>query len=236
MAAAWTDKLQRLWSKSPPKDLGPAPEWYQFYGRLNDDPPSPQLPLEQINFIVLDVESTGLNPQKDRLLSIGALQLVHNQINLKGALELHLDPPNAHEKTEAIAIHGLVPSTADRNYVEEEDALRQLLAFIGNSVLVGHHLGFDLAILNNALLRIGIPKLRNKVIDTFLLAQKLDKPSYHTNPQQYGLDQLARQFSIPLSDRHTALGDCYITAILLMKMLHKLKGRKGRNLRLGDLG
>ncbi|MEM7575454.1 MAG: 3'-5' exonuclease [Bacteroidota bacterium] len=235
MAAAWTDRLRQLLSGKTAKPLTPAPEWYRSYGQLNQPPPNPQLPLEQINFIVLDVESTGLKPKQDRLLSIGALRVQHNQIQLEGALELYLDPPAAREKTEAIAIHGLLPGTENRNYVEEEDALRQLLAFVGSGVLVGHHLGFDLAILNAALQRLRTPKLRNKVIDTAKLAKKLQPPGYLSHPQQFQLDQLARQYKIPLSDRHTALGDCYITAILLMKLLHQLRERKGRNLLLEDL-
>ncbi|MEM6397436.1 MAG: 3'-5' exonuclease [Bacteroidota bacterium] len=231
MNVSWPSWLQKLLNKPTPEP----PSWYQFYGDLNSTPPSAGTPIGQLKFIVLDVETTGLNTRQDRLLSIGALRIQDRKLLLENALELYLDPPEGKKKTRAIKIHGLLPGSKNRAYVEEENAVKQLLEFIGNDILVGHHLGFDIAILNAALIRLSAPRLRNKIVDTAKLAERLYPSSYPPNPSQYDLDHLCRRLNIPLSDRHTALGDCYITGVLLLKMLHGLEVRKKRQLVLGDI-
>ncbi|MEO0627510.1 MAG: 3'-5' exonuclease [Bacteroidota bacterium] len=231
MSSGVSDWLNRLLGKHGAEP----PAWYQFYGWLHQAPPGPKTPVDQLRFTILDVETTGLNTRQDRLLSIGALRIHDRKIILEDALELYLDPPEGRKKTRAITIHGLLPGSKNRSYLEEENAIRKLLDFIGNDILVGHHLGFDIAILNTSLERLDAPKLQNTIVDTAKLAERLYPNSYPPRPDQYQLDHLCRKHNIPLSDRHTALGDCFITGVLLLKLLHGLEDRKRRKLMLGDL-
>ncbi|MCB0644764.1 MAG: hypothetical protein KDC44_24130, partial [Phaeodactylibacter sp.] len=73
----------------------------------------------------------------------------------------------------------------------------------------------------------GKARLQNRLVDTRDLAIRVEhviKPDI-VKPGNYTLDSLCRRYQIPMSDRHTAAGDAYITAILLLKMLHRLKKR-----------
>ncbi|HKK78702.1 MAG TPA: hypothetical protein VJ933_03695, partial [Phaeodactylibacter sp.] len=76
-------------------------------------------------------------------------------------------------------------------------------------------------------------KLKNKGVDTAVLARRLANHPQLAKRGAFGLDQLCQDYHIPMSDRHTAAGDAYITAILLMKMLRRLEKRGVRTL--GDL-
>ena len=126
-------------------------------------------------------------------------------------------------------IHGLLKE-GHFSKVEEKEALIQFLDYIKNAVLVAHHATFDIAMINNALSRQNLPKLKNKVLDTGQLFQKieLDNSKLH-----FSLDELANRYTVPLHDRHTASGDAYITALLFLKIVTHLN--KHQNMRLKDL-
>jgi DNA polymerase-3 subunit epsilon len=88
--------------------------------------------------------------------------------------------------------------------------------------------------INRALERNGLPRLKNKVLDTSNLYKKtLLNSNVFKKKEHYSLDELAEKFDISKKDRHTALGDAYITAIAFLKIRSRLKG-KGQ-LRIKDL-
>ncbi|MBU3024478.1 3'-5' exonuclease [Zobellia galactanivorans] len=184
----------------------------------------PENDLSKIRFVVLDTETTGFDYEADRILSIGALSLQNNHINVNQSLEVYLYQHFYH--AENIQIHGILQEEP-KERITELDALIQFLDYIGNSVLVAHHAGFDRTMINKALNRHGMPDLKNKFLDTSVLYKRtlIQSPLLPVKPQ-YSLDELAEKFDISKKDRHTALGDAYITAIAFMKILQKLKTKK----------
>jgi DNA polymerase-3 subunit epsilon len=183
--------------------------------------------LKDVRFVVLDTETTGLDTETDRMLCIGALALKNKTIAIHESFEIYLKQPLYHPKS--IQIHGILKEE-HKSCVDELDALKQLLVFLKDAVIVAHHAGFDLAMINNALKRHGLPKLRNKVLDTAALYKRtLIKSPILERKEQYSLDDLADQFNISKKDRHTALGDAYITAIAFMVILGRLEQKKQLN-------
>ncbi|MBI9041664.1 PolC-type DNA polymerase III [Lutibacter sp.] len=182
--------------------------------------------IEETRFVVFDTETTGLDLANDRILSIGAIAINNNIIEVADSFEIYLkqDAFNA----ETVEIHGLLK---DGNLIKttEIEAIEQFIRFLGNSILVAHHAAFDIEMMNAALKRMKLPKLRNKTIDTGILYKKLEgKKENHFN-----LDVLCTEFNIPKHDRHTASGDAYITALLFLKIISKLK--KERTVHYSDL-
>lgn len=177
--------------------------------------------LDEIRFVVFDTETTGLDIEKDRILSIGALSLQNNTISVNQSFEVYLYQHFYHATN--IAVHGIMKEESEPKITELE-AIQLSLSFIGNSVLVAHHAGFDRAMIDQALKRHGLPKLKNKFLDTSALYKRTLIASPLLQKQgHYSLDELADKFDISTKDRHTALGDAYITGIAFMKILGKLK-------------
>ncbi|MCC4211551.1 3'-5' exonuclease [Leeuwenhoekiella parthenopeia] len=204
------------------------PAFYKEYAVLFTglEDPAP----EDARFVVFDTETTGLNKQTDRILSVGAVELRGNRINLSNSLELYVEQEVFSK--DAVAIHGILKENSKYQKISEEEAVKQFLNYIGNSVLVGHHIGFDVGIINYALKRLGAPKLKNKTIDTGVLHKRTVHLVNITNPDKvYSLDELCEELNIARTDRHKAIGDAYITALAFLKILSRLKKPK----RLKDL-
>lgn len=177
--------------------------------------------LNDIRFVVFDTETTGFDIEKDRVLSIGALSLIDDTIAVNQSFEVFLYQHFYH--AENIAVHCILEEES-KPRITELEALCLFLDFIGNSVLVAHHAGFDRIMINQALKRHGLPKLKNKFLDTSVLYKRTLIASPLLQKQElYTLDELAEKFDIPTTDRHTALGDAYITAITFLKILGILK-------------
>ena len=183
--------------------------------------------LKDIRFIVFDTETTGLNTKEDRILSIGCVGIENFKIKIADQLESYVI--QEHFNADTVKIHGLLKE-GTLSKLEEEEAIIQFLDFVKDAVLVAHHAAFDVAMINNALKRMQLPKLKNKVLDTGHLFQKT---KLDTTKEHFGLDELSKRFNIPLHDRHTASGDAYITAILFLKLLAILN--KNGDLTLKDL-
>lgn len=182
--------------------------------------------IETTRFVVFDTETTGLNIVNDRILSIGAIGINNNQIAVSDTFEYYLiqDEFNA----ETVEIHGLLKEGVF-DKTSEKEAIEKFLKYLGNSVIIAHHAAFDIEMMNAALKRLNLPKLKNKFIDTGILYKKLEgKKDNHFN-----LDVLCEEFNIPKHDRHTASGDAFITALLFLKIISKLK--KERTIHYSDL-
>jgi DNA polymerase-3 subunit epsilon len=222
--------LKKLFQKK--KEENP-PEWWEDYAALFKNKWDKTLPIERIRFVVFDTETSGLNYKKDRIIQIGAVEVVNFQIDLGNSLDLLVSQDAVGSESE-LAVHGIRQSTIASG-LSEEEALKTFFLFVGNAILVGHHVAFDIAILNQSLYNHYGLKLKNKFVDTAQLTKRLEKPvGYHIpKPGEFALDGICKRYSIPLHDRHTAAGDAFITAQLFMKVLARLK-KKG-NHRLGNI-
>lgn len=85
--------------------------------------------------------------------------------------------------------------------------------------MVGHHVSFDIEMINQALNRMNLGTLKNEYMDTDIMYQKL---KHFPQDQHTSLDELCDIYKIKKSDRHTASGDAYITALLFLKLKRKL--------------
>ena len=194
------------------------PFWHNYEKKFEEDTPTE---IDKLRFVVLDTETTGFDYKEDRILCIGALTLVGNTILVNQSLEIYLQQEKYSKET--VKIHGILKK-GTATQVTEFEALEKLLVFLGNAVLVAHHAYFDLKMINTALKRNGLPKLKNTILDTSTLYKKTLLSTHLLEKKEiYSLDELADKFDISKKDRHTALGDAYITAIAFLKILARLK-------------
>lgn len=184
--------------------------------------------VEETRFVVLDTETTGFDYDNDRILCIGALVLQDGIMSIQNSFEVY--PEQDHYDKATAQIHGILKAFVIQRPTELE-ALQHFLAFLGDSIIIAHHTIFDVTMINKALERNGLPELTNKRLDTAILYKRtLIKSHLFERKDHYTLDDLADKFDISKKDRHTALGDAYITAIAFLKIVKKLKDKKEINL------
>ncbi len=197
------------------------PDFWKTYESSFKEKPSDDLFAQR--FVVLDTETTGFDYENDRILSIGALSLQQNTIMVNTVFEVYVQQD--YYNVETAKVHCILKEGKDLRITEIE-TLHQFLAYTGSAVIVAHHAKFDITMINRALVRNGLPKLKNKVLDTSTLYKNaLIQSPLITKREQYSLDELADKFDISKKDRHTALGDAYITALVFLKVLGKLRDK-----------
>lgn len=183
-------------------------------------------PVAQVRFIVLDSETTGFSPRLDRILTIGAVAVRDGEILLDDSFDALLRVTG---DVGPVDIHGVTPEQTRRG-VEEGEALERFLDYLRDGVIVGHHIGHDVSMLDAGYERIGDVRLLNRTLDTADLALHLAQDGAfagRTLPGHVTLDSLADLFGVIPHDRHTASGDAFITALVFLRLL-KLAGRHGR--------
>lgn len=203
------------------------PDYWKTYSNYFENKNSTD--FEQIRFVIFDTETTGVQIKKDKILSIGTVAVQGNSIDIADSLEIYVQQEEFNKDT--VEIHGLLKEGSFKKLSEEETVI-QFLNFIKDDVIVAHHTAFDIGMINEALKRLGLPKLKNKSLDTGILFKKTKEHVPKDKP--YSLDELCTVFQINKHDRHTASGDAFITAIIFVKIVAQLK-RSNKNITLKDL-
>ena len=173
------------------------------------------LPVEETRFVVVDTETTGFKVYGgDEIVSIALLEL--HGLELTGREFSTLVNPGRPIPPSSTAVHGILD--ADVAHAPAiEDVLHDVTAFIGESVLVGHHVPFDIRFLNKALHRRFRCRLRNPWLDTMLMYVALSGRLGH-----YSLEDVAQYCGVDICDRHTARGDALMTAAMFKRLAFNL--------------
>jgi len=170
--------------------------------------------LAQARWVVVDVESTGLDMRRDRLISIGAVAVQGEMISFADSFDIVLKQ-DAVSPTANILVHG-IGGTAQREGAPPAEALQRFLRYLGKSRLVAYHAAFDEAMIGHAMQAYLGFKFKRHALDLAYLAPALF-PEVLPNPR--ALDDWLVRFGIRDFARHNALSDAYSTAQLLQVLL-----------------
>ncbi|MCY1418406.1 DNA polymerase III PolC-type [compost metagenome] len=167
--------------------------------------------LRSQRWVVLDLETSGLNTQRDQVLSIGAVVIEDGAIDFRQQFERTLYQRD-HKLTSSVLIHGLGPSAIAAG-CDPAEALLDLMTFIGNSPVLAFHAPFDQRMLSRALKDHLGYRLQHPFFDVAELAPLL-------NPQitlrEAGLDDWTACFGLEAIERHNASADAMVTAELAL--------------------
>lgn len=192
------------WIKNINKDY---PEFWKDYLTKFETKPN--------RFVVLSTETSGLNPNKDVILSLGAFSIIDDSIVIKDSFESVLLQTKFLQDN-GISNEFIIESKMIK--MEEPEAMEAFINFLGNAVLVGHHINFDIEMLNSALERLDCGRLKNEALDVDMMYRKLTD----INDKQFSLDDLGEIFKIPKSDRNSSSEDAYRIALLFLKLKSRL--------------
>jgi DNA polymerase-3 subunit epsilon len=194
----------------PPKPmLGPAES--QRLSNLARPAPFNDKPLRQQRWVVLDLETSGLNLNRDQVLSIGAVVIEDGAIDLSQQFEQTLLRTD-HKVSPAVLIHGLAPSAIAAGS-EPEQALLGFMEFVGDSPLLAFHAPFDQHMLSRALRESLDYRLEHPFLDVAEIAPLLCPQA---NLRKAGLDDWTRFFGLHAEQRHNASADALVTAELAL--------------------
>lgn len=175
-------------------------------------------PLELQAWAVVDVEATGLHPQKDQLLAIGAVGLEGQIIPLGQGFECTL-AANWRKPGPSVLIHGLSPSAVAEGTPPAE-ALLGFLEWLQGRPLLAFHASFDQGMLSRAIkLTLGL-QWEAPFIDLAQVAPLLC-PELATH--NHSLDDWAGQFGLQTGERHNASADALLTAELALMLFSRAR-------------
>jgi DNA polymerase-3 subunit epsilon len=170
-------------------------------------------PLSEVTFVVLDLETTGGSPNDCAITEVGAVKLRGGEC--LGRFETLVNPgvPIPPLITVLTGITEAMVLPAPRI----AEVLPPLLEFVGEAVIVGHNIRFDISFLDAALVAHHRPRLTNRVVDTLGIARRLvrdDVPNLR-------LSTLARHLRVPTEPNHRAYADAQATAEVLHALLER---------------
>jgi DNA polymerase-3 subunit epsilon len=172
--------------------------------------------LADLPALALDTETTGLDPVRDRIVSLGAVHLHGADLRRNEVLDLLINPGRKIPAA-STALHGISDQTVLEAPAYAEVA-PQIMAALAGVALIGHHTVFDLAVLRRASTAVGIDWQDPPWLDTALLYSAL-----HPEAREFDLDAVAEQVGVAIHGRHTALGDARATAEIYLKLLPDLQ-------------
>jgi DNA polymerase-3 subunit epsilon len=184
-------------------------------------PPSPRTPLEAVRWVVVDVETGGLNPRTDPLLSIGAVEILDGQINLGSGCEVRLRQETA-TSHDNILVHGLTDSQ-QLTGLPAREALFRFAEFAQVSPRVAFHAAFDRDALNTAFEKELSWQPTCKWFDAAVIAPLLF-PQHAAKCRH--LDDWLETLHIANFSRHSAVADAAATAQLWLILLDAARHQK----------
>ena len=192
------------WIKNINKDY---PEFWKLY--------LSKFEFKSNRYVILSTETTGLNPKKDVILSFGAIGIVNDIIRIGDNFEVViLQYKYLHDN--GMSNEFLIESRLSK--LAEPQAIQALVDYIGNAVLVGHHIHFDIEMINDVLEKMECGKLKNEALDVEIMHQKL----LDITNKSFSLEDLVKHYKIPESERNSASDDAYSIALLFVKLKSKL--------------
>lgn len=172
-------------------------------------------------YICFDCETTGLNPKKDDIISIGAVLIKDNTIVASKKFNKFVKPKTKLQ-AEAIQVHHI--RECDLEDAEEiDDVIEEFLDFIGNRKLVGYYLEFDIAMINKYLKpKLGI-KLPNKNHEVSAIYYDWKMEIIPQGNIDLRFDTIMNDLQIPTFGKHDALNDALMTAMIFLKLKNQAK-------------
>ena len=167
--------------------------------------------------VVYDCETTGLNPKKDEIISIGAVKIKGNKILTNEAMHIFVKQKKqiSHE---SIAIHQIRHCDL-KDAVEIEEAIEKFLYYIGNRKLVGYYLEFDVAMVNKytkPMFGITLPNEQEEISAIYYDKKIATIPQGNIDLR---FDMILKDLSLPTLQMHDALNDAVMTAMMYLKLM-----------------
>lgn len=175
--------------------------------------PAP-MTYEDREFVIFDVETTGLSSVYDTIIEIGAVKMKNCEVLERFDKFINPHHPLSEQTINLTSITDEMVSAAD----DEDVVIKQFQDFYGDRPLCGHNVQFDVGFVNAALRRAGLSEITQPVVDTLEVSRLL-----HPEQNRHTLDSLAKKYNVSLEHHHRANQDAEATGYLMYKLLDAFK-------------
>jgi DNA polymerase III subunit epsilon len=176
---------------------------------------APDLSMLPSQFVIYDLETTGLNCESHEIIEIGAIKATRDS-NMHATFQT-LVMPIGRISAKTTEITGLDRSKLKKDGIPIKEALQDFIEFIGDLPLVAYNADFDRGFLKNACEQSDLPTLRNSSYCAMKMARKA-----WPGRGSYKLSSLADDGNLSRDNEHRALGDCQRTLIVFVAAARKL--------------
>ena len=176
--------------------------------------------LDGSEYVIFDTETTGLSAVYDSIIEIGATKMKNGEVIDR--FDKFINP--GHPLSEVTTNLTSITTDMVKDQPDETVIVGEFMDFIGDDILVGHNVTFDMGFMNAALTRMGRPRLKMPVIDTLEMSRTL-----HSEYRNHKLDSLAKRYNIVLEHHHRADSDAETTGYLMYKLFDELEDKFGTN-------
>jgi DNA polymerase-3 subunit epsilon len=182
--------------------------------------PADDVPAPDLRLLALDLETSGLDPARDRVLAIGMVPVDGERVDLSGARRVVVRDGTG--PGEAVVVHGLTHDDLDDG-VPLAEALDDVTAALTGRALLAHHARFDQTFLDAALSAAGRPVLDAPVVCTLQLQRRLlTRTGQEVPPGALRLWRSRSRYGLPPVRAHDALGDALACAELYLAQVAEL--------------
>jgi DNA polymerase-3 subunit epsilon len=195
----------------------------------------PTTPFREIDFLAVDIETTGLKPRRDHVLAVGWVPVTAAEVVLGGARGTAVRPPSGTGVGESATVHGLTDDLLG-GAPPLADVLPELLAALHARVLLAHFTPIELDFLARAVRAAYGARLPLTAVDTLALHQRLLGGAHREMPPgALRLDAARRHFGLPRYSAHRPVTDAIATGELVLAQAAELQHRLGNPATLADL-
>lgn len=167
--------------------------------------------LDFVNdYVVVDIETTGFSPSANEIIEIGAIKILNNEVCDSYHTLIKIDntiPPNI------VNLTGITDDLLKEKGILINDAICDFINFIGENIIVGHNINFDINFLYDNCIKYTGKPLTNDFVDTLRIAKSFVKDTYN-----HKLSTLAKKFEVDYDNHHRALNDVMITNEIYKKL------------------
>ena len=167
------------------------------------------------SYVVFDIETSGLNPHKDKIIEIGAVKYINNE---KTEEFSYLIDPEINISEIITRVTGLTDKDL-KGQKKIEEVLPLFLDFIEDLPIIGHNVRFDYDFIEANIKRLNLEHLKNKIIDTLFLSRITIYDS-----KNHKLETLKEYLNLDY-DSHRAIADCYTCNDLYQYCKNKKQGK-----------
>lgn len=168
-------------------------------------------------YVTLSLKTTGLNTQKDVILTIGCVGIHNNEVVIQDTFEVIL-LQYIYNHDNGFSNDFIIESKMAK--LTEADAMERLVNYIENSVLIGHRVDLDLEMINKVLEKLECGRLKNEALDLEIMFRKWKEFS---DDKKFSVEDIAQVLKLPYEDYDSSIQESYAIALCFLKLKKYLR-------------